>query len=155
MQKVGNPWVLELVWWLFTLVLVVFVMYPIYDEIPEYPFWMENCIAIAIFITAARYIFFLRFSPIAYIQQLKVVLAIGMIPLIFILVSQFNFFQTYLDENGILSFLGHLSPSRIDSMDRYIRNEMGFFSVGAVISSAILAIRLIISVWRVRNKGTV
>lgn len=155
MHKVSNPWLLELVWWLFTAVLVVFVMYPIYNEIPVYPFWIENCIAIVVFITSARHIFFLRFTPIAYIQPLKVVLAIAMIPLIFVLVSQFNFFQTYLDENGILSFLGHLSTGRIDSMDRYIRNEMGFFSVGAVISSAILAIRLIISVWRVRNKGTV
>ncbi len=155
MRNVGNPWLLELVWWLFTAVLVIFVMYPIYQEIPDYPFWVENCIAIVTFITSARHIFFLRFSPIAYIQPLKVVLAIAMIPFIFMLVSQFNFFQTYLDENGILSFLGHLSPDRIDSMDRYIRNEMGFFSIGGIISSAILAIRLIISVWRVRNKGTV
>ncbi|MBK7426155.1 MAG: hypothetical protein IPI60_03495 [Saprospiraceae bacterium] len=155
MRKVGNPWLLELVWWIFTAVLVIFVLYPIYQQIPEYPFWTMNCIAIATFITSARLIFFLRFSPIAYIQPLKVVLAIAMIPFIFILVSQFNFFQTYLDENGILSFLGHLSPPRIDSMDKYIRNEIGFFSIGAIISSAILAIRLIISVWRVRNKGTV
>jgi hypothetical protein len=155
MRTVGNPWLLELVWWIFTAVLVVFVLYPIYQEVPKFPFWVMNCIAIVTFITSARLIFFLRFSPIAYIQQLKVVLAIAMIPFIFVLVSQFNFFQTYLDENGILSFLGHLSPPRIDSMDKYIRNEIGFFSIGAIISSAILAIRLIISVWRVRNKGTV
>lgn len=155
MQRVNSPLLLELVWWLFTAVLVIFVMYPIYNEIPDYPFWIENCVAIVLFITCARHIFFLKFSLFAYIQPLKVVLAIAMIPLIFVLVNQFNFFQTYLDENGILSFLGHLTPSRIDSMDRYIRNEMGFFSVGAIISSAILAFRLIISVWRVRNKGTV
>jgi hypothetical protein len=74
------------------------------------------------------------------------------VPLIFNLVNNINHFQTYLDEQGILSFMGHLHPSRIDSLEKYVRTQMLLFGVGSVISAVILPVRLTMSVWRVRNK---
>jgi len=145
----------ELLWWLFTAVIAAVVLFPIYREIPAYPFWWINVIAIVVFITATRYIFLLKFTPIARWQVVKAVMVILMVPLVFNLVNNVNFFQTYLDEQGILSFMGHLSPVRIDEMDKYIRTQMVLFGVGSIIASVVLAFRLVISIWRFRNKGTV
>ncbi len=147
---------LELLWWFFTAAIVAVVLFPVHRSLSEsYPFWAINIVAIAAFVMATRYIFFLRFSPVAYRQELKVILAIACIPAVFTLVSNVNHFQTYLDERGVLSFMSHLHPERLDTLDRYIRAQMIFFGVGSVVSTSVLAVRLIISVWRVRNKGTV
>lgn len=150
-----NTLLVESLWWLFTALIVAVVLYPIYREIPAYPFWWINIIAIVVFITATRYIFLLKFTPIARWQVVKAVLVLLCVPLIFNLVNNVNFFQTYLDEQGILSFMGHLSPDRIDELDKYIRAQMVLFGVGSIIASVILAFRLIISIWRFRNKGTI
>jgi hypothetical protein len=40
-------------------------------------------------------------------------------------------------------------------MTQYIRSEFLFFGVGSVIVSILLPFRMIISVWRTKNKGTV
>ena len=145
----------EALWWIFTFLLVLVILFPLYNEVLDYPFYTINTIAIISFITTTRYIFFLKHTPIADWQIGKAVIIIACIPLVFNLVNNINYFQTYLDEQGILSIMGDLHPSRIDALDRYMRNQMILFGVGGVISSVILPIRLIISVWRLRNKGTI
>jgi len=150
-----NTLIFEAVWWFFTLVLALVVLFPIYREVPNYPFWWINIIAIVVFVTATRYIFLLKYTPIAHYQVMKGILVILAVPLIFNLVNNINFFQTYLDEQGILSVMGHLPPMRVDALEKYMRTQMILFGVGSVIASVVLPIRLIMSIWRVRNKGTV
>jgi len=150
-----NTLVFEAIWWLFTALLVIVVMFPIFSEVPEYPFWWINTIAIVVFVTATRYIFLLKFTPLARQQIVKGILVLLSVPLIFNLVNNINFFQTYLDEEGILSVMGHLPPARIDALEKYMRAQMILFGVGSVIASVVLTIRLIISIWRLRNKGTI
>ena len=71
------------------------------------------------------------------------------------LVNQINLFQTFLDENGFEGLVGDLPFGKRENMAKFIRAEMLFFGVGSVISAIILPFRLVISVWRTRNKGTV
>jgi hypothetical protein len=40
-------------------------------------------------------------------------------------------------------------------MANYIKNEFTFFSIGSLIALAAFPVRMIISVWRLHNKGTV
>jgi hypothetical protein len=84
---------------------------------------------------------------------LKIVLSLACVPWIFYLVSNINYFQTYLDEQGVLSFMAHLDPEDIDRLSQYIHSELLLFSVGSVIVSALLPFRLIQSVWRQYNKN--
>jgi hypothetical protein len=42
-----------------------------------------------------------------------------------------------------------------DSMIAYIRNQMFFFGMGSILSCVLLPFRLILSIWRGRNRGTV
>lgn len=147
--------IIEAIWWLITAVIIALVLIPIYNAVPDYPFWGINIIAIAVFITATRYIFLLKYTPISRWQFVKAAIVILSVPLIFNLVNNINYFQTYIDEQGILSFLGHLHPDRLDALEKYIRAEMILFGVGSVVASVILPIRLIRSIWKVRNKDEV
>ena len=63
--------------------------------------------------------------------------------------------QTYLDEKGLGSFLSHLSLPEQDSLGFYIRNVMLFFGAGSIIAAIVLPLRLVVSIWLGRNRGTV
>ena len=143
---------LELVWWIVTLVILGGVLYPIYRVAPDYPFWIPNIVFIVVFITAARYIFLLRHTWLARPEKPKLLLMLLALPLFFYLVNEINYLQTYLDENTFEGFLGHLSGKRLLSMTKYIRSEMLFFGVGAIIAIIVLFFRLLRSIWLVRNR---
>jgi hypothetical protein len=143
---------LELMWWLFTAVVCLLIMLPIWQSIPNYPFLTINLVAIITFITFTRYIFLLHLTFLSGLMWLKIILSLASIPWIFYLVSNINYFQTYLDEYGVLSFMEHLNPQSIDTLSRYIHSELLLFSVGSVIVSTLLPFRLIQSVWRQYNQ---
>jgi len=144
----------ELLWLLITALLLSIVLLPIQKNIPVYPFWTSNIVFIVVFATLFRLIFFLKHSLIAKLQYLKIALVLAMIPLVFYMIGEINYFQTYLDERGVDTFLGHLNDPKQTFMDNYIRSEMLFFGTAAVISAMIIPFRLVISVWRTRNRGT-
>ncbi len=64
-----------------------------------------------------------------------------------------NDFIDFYQEYGIYAYLQHLPLKKQYSLGDYIFGEYIFFGVLAVISSILLPIRLLISVWRVYNKG--
>lgn len=147
---------LELSWWLITLLIVLGVLLPIYMSIATtYPFYFINVVYIVVFVTLARYIFLLKYTFLAERQRLKLIIFFLCIPLVFYLIQELNYFQTFLDEEGFEAVVGSLSLQSQDSMVKYIRNEMLLFAVGGVISGIVLPIRLMISIWRLRNLGTI
>jgi hypothetical protein len=153
MQKaIVSKGFLEVLWWIFTAVCSALILLPLWREVPNYPFLVINILAILVFITFTRYIFLLNYTFLTKYLILKVVLSLACIPLIFYLVNNINHFQTYLDEQGVLGFMGHLPPERIDALDKYMRAEFLLFGVGSVIASTMLPFRLLASVWRQYNK---
>lgn len=145
----------ELLSWIFIALIVAVVQLPIYLAEAPYPFYLTNTIYVTVFLLAVRYLFFLRFSFLAYRQILKIALIFLTIPLVFHLSSELNHFQTTVDEEGKEAFVGALPYGKGDSLFRYIYNEMLLFGTGSIISSILLAFRLLISIWRVHNRGTV
>jgi hypothetical protein len=83
-----------------------------------------------------------------------VVIAISTI-LVFILITSVGNFNGYLKEEGLQGLLDHLPFNQQLSMLRYMKNEMTFFGVMAVVSATLLPIRLVISLWRTKNTGKV
>lgn len=146
---------LEFIWWIFTFILLAGVLYPILSAIDDYPFLVMNVIFVIVFVTLTRYVFLLKHTFLAYRQILKSIIIVLSIPLIFYLINEMNFFQTYIDENGMDSFLGNLPYKRIGSLGKYIRAEMLFFGTGSLIIAVITPIRMLISIWRTMNRGTV
>ena len=146
---------IEFLWWIFTLVVVILVLLPIIRNVPEYPFYVENTYFIVAFITFTRYIFLLPTTFIARAKWIKIfVIAIAAI-LFFVMTTGLQDFHFYVVEKGLQSLVGHLHVEQQSRIIRYIQNEMIFFGVGSIISGIALPIRMIISLWRMRNRGTV
>lgn len=146
---------LELIWWVFTLIVIAGVLFPIRNYLSDYPFLYSNIIFIVVFITLTRYTFLLPFTFLAGKQKLKVVLVFLCIPLVFLLVQELNNFQTFLDYNGSEALLGNENFGVNSSIISYVYNEMLLFAVGSIISAVVFPFRLLLSVWRGRNRGTV
>ena len=147
--------VLEATWWGVTILLTLLILFPILHKTNAFPLTLINSIAIVAFITIFRYTFFLKYTYLAHLKYLKIVLIFLSIPIIFNLINNLNYFISYLDELSYEAFLGHLNANTRNSLETYIRSEMLLFSVGSIIAAILLPFRLIVSLWRQRNRGTV
>lgn len=146
---------MELIWWLITAILVAAILYPILKYTNDYPFLSLNIIYIIVFVTFSRYIFLLRYTVLANAHLVKVAIILVSIPIIAYLIGGINFFQTYIDENGMDSFLSQGSVLSQEQIGSFIRNELILFGVGSVMAAIVLPFRLVVSLWRWKNRGTV
>ncbi len=147
---------LELLWWLVTAIIVFVVIYPILSKIENYPFLVINTIFIIIFITLTRYMFLLKHTFIAHNEKIKVVLIVLCLPIIFYLISQLYNFQIFLDEEGITNLIGKTNITVYDEqLLKFVRSEMLLFGVGSIIATFLFPFRMVLSIWRVRNRGTI
>lgn len=150
-----NKLLLEILWWLITGLVTFAVLYPIYTTLDSYRFGWINVIYIFTFITLTRHIFLLQLTFLANQEKAKLAIIFLAVPAVFLLIQELTLFQSYINREGLGSLVGALPYDRRTNMINYIRNEMFFFGVGAIISSIVLPFRLILSIWRVRNRGTV
>lgn len=146
---------LELLCWVLTVVIAAAVLLPIWLKIEDYPFWASNVLFIFIFITFSRYIFLLKHTFIAHRPYIKTGIILVSAIIIAYLINEINFFQTYLDEEGLDAIVGHLPFSERNGMAGYIRNQLLLFGVGSVMTAFILPLRLVLSLWRGHNRDTV
>ena len=144
---------LELLWWAFTVVLTLVLVLPITARIPAYPFLQINILYIVTFITITRHLFLLQHSLIAPYQRIRLALIFLMIPFIFYQIQELNYFQITLDEQGIDFFVSHLPYEDRGSMMKYLYNQMVFFAAGSIIASFLFPFRMMVSIWRFRNRG--
>ncbi len=142
---------IELVWWCFTALLVVAVLYPIYSQVQDYPHYFLNAIYIATFITLGRYVFLLKYTFLSHLKYLKAALMVACIPFIFYLIDGISGFQHALDSYGYDPFVHGVPFERQASLGAYIRTEFLFFAVGAVITTFIFPFRMLMSIWRQIN----
>lgn len=146
---------LELIWWTLTVVVIVLVMFPIWSEVgSDFRYNNSNIMAIFIFMVYTRLIFVLRHTYISNNALMKIIFVILSIPLFVYFMDRINAFQTFVDENGDTALLPTYDSS-VASLTKYIRYEYLFFSVAAIMTVAMMPFRMIISLWRTRNRGTV
>lgn len=146
---------LELTWWAITALIVWAVLTPIYKDMYVWPFRNWNIAYIVVLVTLTRYIFLLEQTFLARRQILKIVLLLLMFPLTFILINGLNDFMTYIDEHGWDTLTGHLPLEQKEGTEQYLWTEMLFFGVGSVIAAPVFAGRMMLSIWRTRNRNTV
>ncbi|HUR31536.1 MAG TPA: hypothetical protein VMZ69_08875 [Saprospiraceae bacterium] len=145
----------ELGWWLFTLILICIVLLPIWRNAPTFPFFGENIFLIAAFVTFTRYIFLLPTTLIAREKWIKLfIIAIAAI-LFFVMSTALSDFHNFLEEKGLQTLVTHLHVQAQSNVINYIKSEMIFFGVGSIIAGVILPFRMIVSLWRMKNRGTV
>ncbi len=146
---------LEIVWWVFTGLVAALLLYPLYTKLGAYPFYRINTIYIITAITLTRYIFLLPSTFLGRWQVGKVACVFISIPFIFYLIEGIHTFNEFLDYGNLEALVGKLPGEEQEGMMNYIKNEMYLFGVASVISAIVFPFRMILSVWRLRNKGHV
>ena len=145
----------EIIWWLATAVLVVIVLLPIWQKAPTFPFFAENIFFIVAFVTFARYTLLFRTTLIAHKKWIKVIMLFIAAILFFVMATGMSDFRNFVDVKGLQTLVTDLHVDEQTKIINYIKNEMVFFGVGAIIGGLLLPLRMIISLWRMRNRGTV
>jgi len=145
----------ELLWWAFTFIVVSIVMLPIWTDAPGFPFTIQNILLIIFFITFTRYIFFLPITLIARAKWIKVAIILSAALFFFVTVTALMDFRNFMDERGLQTLVDDLDVMQQTKCINYIKHEMIFFGVGSLITGALLPMRMIRSLWRMKNTGKV
>lgn len=153
---------MELVWWLITAITAFIITQSLWGYFKRYDFIYELILYIIVFITFARYVFFLKYTFLAYFQKMKFLLIFISLPLIFYMVQEFFEFRDFLErQNGglieaELYFKDEISFQERYGILEYLSKMYTFFAVAAIITVIIAPFRLLKSYWRVHNNtGTV
>ncbi len=147
---------LEMLWWVITILVVVLVMFPIWKGVGgKFIFQQSNIFTIVIFVTFTRMIFVLRHSLMAKSVIMKLVFMGVCIPIFLYLINRLSVFQRYVDDYGFTKLVPTADSSDAIQLAQYIKYEYTFFVVAAIITSVIIPVRMLVSIWRVRNRGTV
>jgi hypothetical protein len=124
-------------------------------EVPGFPFSFQNILLIVFFITFTRYIFFLPLTLIARAKWIKVAIILSAVLFLFITATAMIDFRNFMDERGLQTLVENLDVQLQTRRINYIKHEMIFFGVGSLITGVLLPMRMVRSLWRMRNKGTV
>jgi hypothetical protein len=152
----NNKIALELVWWVATLVVVVLFLLPVLNYVGDkYAFYKPNIYFIVLFLTFTRYIFLLKHTFLAKAKWLKLILIFLPIPLFLYSIDALFNFQDYVDRGAHIDMMSHLAPDTAMELAKYIKYQFIFFGTGTILVLFLLPIRMIISIWRGINKGTV
>lgn len=156
-QKISlaNRFKVESLWWIITLLIVFLVMFPIYRANPEFDYLWINIMFIVVFVTGTRYIFLLKYTPISHSFWPKVIYMAASVPIFLKLLDFLAEFNVLIDEKGAHSFFPMLATKAQLSLGKYLNTEFVFFGVGAILVAVIFAFRCLVSIWRMRNRGTV
>ncbi len=155
LESLKLAWKVEGISVLLTGLIIALVMLPIFRNIPDFRFLVFNIAIIASFFTIVRYIFLLRFTPFSRFAPVKTIFIFLTIPLAIYLIDGLAEFQFYLDDEGTYDMVSHLEINKQVQLSKYIRSEIVFFGVGAILATLIFPIRMIISLWKVRNRNKV
>lgn len=151
---VKNRWISELIWWVISFLACCLILLPIYNNVEDYQFYAYNILFIMTFFTFLRYVFLLHQTPMIYNTATKLIIAVLCIPLLFILFQGFYLYQAAVNEYGPEDYFNIRVGSEPIRAVQYIHSEMVFFAVGAIIVSTMMPFRMLMSVWKTKNRGT-
>ncbi len=145
-------WNVELLSWVFILLLTGLIMLPIYVKTGEnFPFYVRNILAIIIFLSFTKYIFLLQYTPFGRVNWWRIVMIFLPIPLFFYSMDTLFEFQSFIDEEGTIKFFKGSTNLEDYNFGRYIRYEYILFSIAALVTIILLPVRMIMSFWRTTN----
>lgn len=151
-----NKVLFELVWWIVTAVILVVVMFPIWKNFPDFKFNSTNIAYVVCFVTFTRYAFFLKHTFLGDWEKGKIAFVLCVFALAGILLVQLQDFNVWYDNGDPDTLLKTVEKqSQRPALLEYIRTEFILFAVASAIAAFALAGRLLVSVWRLRNRGKV
>lgn len=147
-----KEWNFEALSWLFILMSCALFLVPVYLKSGvNYPFYLSNALSIIIFLGITRWLFLWKFVPYSRSTCVKWIFIFLPIPVLMYLVGSLWDFQKLIDEEGTISFLKGSSDMRDYDFGRFMKYQFIFFCTGAIVTTALLPVRMIISFWRIIN----
>lgn len=153
---------MELLWWLVTALVAWMVTQPFWDYFTKDEFVIELLVFVVVFLTAARYLFLLKYTFLAYFQPLKFILIFASIPLVFWGIHEFFEFRDFYETQSEGMVIGQsYFEAKLDFSERYqilqrLLPIYTFFASSAILTIIVMPFRLLVSYWRVyNNTGTV
>lgn len=156
-QRMGML-MMEILWWIITAVVIWMVTRPLWGDFVKYDYINYLMLYIVVFITGARYLFLLKYTFLAKLQPVKVILLFACLPLAFYMIQVFFDFQDFLERQNegnkeyMLFFRENISFQVRFATIAYLTNVFSFFGMSAIITTIIFPFRMLISFWRVYNK---
>jgi len=145
----------EIIWWLFSILFTIIILFPIYYFKIPYDFYLSNFFFILGFCIGMRWLFLWHLTPYARFQILKIALVFIMLPTFFYGIYAFSDFKNFLDEVGIQEILNDIPEREQISMAIYIRSQMIFFAISCLIGIILIPFKLIWNIWKQHNIGEV
>ncbi len=146
---------IALLWVLLVVLVATIALLPLILHDIEFPFLTYNLVYIVMFFVGIKYTFFLKHSRWSKMEWIKLVIVFLMIPAVILLIDGLSEFVFFVDERGINSILEKLNFDDQRSVGTYLRIEYLFFGVGSIFVMILMPLRMILSIWRVRNRNTV
>jgi len=153
-SKTGNKLLLEFLWWIFTAVLILILLFPLYKNNIDFPFYDYNVFFIIIAITFTRLIFQLKHTFVSFNIIIKFLLMFFSVVVIMLVFRGLSLYNIFIDERGPYYLFEHLPLSKRYTLSAFVKWEYFFFGITGFVASVILPFRLLISVFRVKNRGT-
>lgn len=148
----NQHWKFEFLTLSFIVLFVGVIIIPIYMTTGmRYPFYVQNILSVFIFLSFVKYIFLLQFTPYARMKWVKFISVFLSIPVFLLLINNLFDFQRYLDEVGMAGLFQGSTELSDYNFGKYIKYQFILFTVGGLVSTVVLPLRLIVSFWRVRN----
>jgi len=155
MTEGSKKCLIELVWWLATLVIAALILLPIVEADIEFPWLIYNAVYIIAGMTLVRYIFSLHHHPLARSRVFKTTM-IFLVPLLFFpILEGIHDFLEYCDQEGLQNLMPHLSPSSQTKYMSYIKTEYVLAAVTCFIGVFAMIVKMIRSLWRQSKFGTI
>jgi hypothetical protein len=152
---INSRWTAELLSILITVIFAGVLVWVINENIIRYDFVTINFLSIALFLTFSRYILLLKYTPFAFNAWVKVILLFSAIPLFFYFLDGIYEFLKMLDEEGIEPFVNSDNADFRWNFAKFTKYQFLFFITATLCTLFMMPVRMIVSIWRVRNKGTV
>jgi hypothetical protein len=144
---------LELFWWLFTFLVLVIVYLPLYINEIDFPFKYYNWAFIVLSITITRLIFQLKHSFIAFNLVLKMILMFLSVLVFMQAYRGIGLMNIFNDEQGYFYLFEHLPLEKRYDLAAYLNWQYFIFAFATAVASIVFPFRLLISIFRVYNRG--
>ena len=148
MLQTRNKWALELLWLLFSVLIALFVLFPIHRANIQFPWLTFNITYIIGMFLLLKHLFLFRHHPLRDSKLFKVFL-IMLAPFCFFpILEGIHSFLEFNDREGLQSIMGHLSVQDQNRLMKYIRVEYLVSAVTCLLGIFALIIKMIRSLWR-------
>jgi hypothetical protein len=151
----NSKWTVEILGLVIAGIIAFAVVSIIDSNVINYKFVLINFSGILLFFTFSRYILLLQYTPFSHTTWVKLILLFGCIPLFFYFMDGQYEFLRMLDEQGVEPFVNSDNADYRWNFAKFTKYQFLFFITGTMCMLFILPVRMIVSIWRVRNKGTV